>query len=78
MTNEQPYLATGLPIRFPTAVSLALCHNLPSRSNDRFNAVNDRFLSINQRFDDKPDLGRAELDRIEEVLDVRLKRLEER
>lgn len=57
MTNEQLYLATGLPIRFHTAVSLAHWLNLPSRSNDRFHAVRDRFLSINQRFDDKRTFG---------------------
>ena len=78
MTNEQLYLATGLPILFHMAVSLALCRNLPSSSHDRFHAVNDRFLSINQRFDDMRDLWRAELDRVEEVFDARLKHLEER
>jgi hypothetical protein len=31
---------------------------------------------MNQRFDDLPDLWRAELRRVEEVLDARLKHLE--
>ena len=78
MTNEQLYLATGLPILFHTAVSLALCHNLPSSSHDRFHAVRDRFLSINPRFADQRDLWRAEPDRVEEVPDARLKHLKER
>jgi hypothetical protein len=78
VTNEQLYLAIGLPILFNTAVSLALWLNLWSNMNDRFNGVNERFLSINQRFDDMRDLWRAELHRVEEVLDARLKHLEER
>ena len=78
MTNEQLDLATGLPVLFHTAASWALWLNLPSTMNDRFHAVNDRFLSINQRFDDMRDLWRAELDRVEEVFDARLKHLEER
>ena len=40
--------------------------------------VNAGFRSINQRFDDMRDLWRAELHRVEEVLDARLKHLEER
>ena len=64
MTNEQLYLAIGLPILFNTAVSLALWLNLRSNMNDRFNRVNDRFLSINQRFDDMRDLWRAEIHRV--------------
>jgi archaellum component FlaC len=60
--------------------------------NERFNGVNERFVGINQRFDeidrrfegidrrfdDMRDLWRAELHRVEEVLDARLKHLEER
>ena len=45
---------------------------------ERFNGMNDRFASINQRFDDMRDLWRAELGRVEEVLDARLKHFEER
>ena len=78
MTNEQLDLAIGLPILFNTAVSLSLWLNLRSNINDRFNGVNDRLLSINQRFDDMRDFWRAELHRVEEVLDARLRHLEER
>ena len=44
----------------------------------RFQAMETRFDAINKRFDDMRDLWRAELHRVEEVLDARLKHLEER
>jgi len=44
----------------------------------RFNAIERRFDAIDRRFDDMRDLWRAELRRVEEVLDARLKHLEER
>jgi hypothetical protein len=37
-----------------------------------------RFDGIDKRFDDMRDLWRAELRRVEEVLDARLKHIEER
>jgi hypothetical protein len=46
--------------------------------NARFDAVNARFDAIDRRFDDMRDLWRAELRRVEEVLDARLKHIEER
>jgi len=39
--------------------------------------VDSRFDAVNTRFDDMRDLWRAELHRAEEVLDARLKHLEE-
>jgi hypothetical protein len=36
-----------------------------------------QFAALNQRFDDMRELWRAELRRVEEVLDARLKHLEE-
>lgn len=42
------------------------------------NSMDARFDAIDQRFDDMRDLWRAELHRVEEVLDARLKHLEER
>ncbi len=48
----------------------------------RFEATDERsdhrFDAINQRFDDMRDLWRAELRRVEEILDARLKHLEQR
>ena len=40
--------------------------------------VNARFDAIDRRFDDMRDLWRAELRRVEEVIDARLRHLEER
>jgi hypothetical protein len=39
---------------------------------------NAKFDAMNHRFDDMKDLWRAELYHVEEVLDARLKHLEER
>jgi hypothetical protein len=44
----------------------------------RFEGIERRFDAINTRFDDMRELWRAELHRVEEVLDARLKHLEER
>ena len=37
-----------------------------------------RFNAVDQRFDDMRDMWRSELHRVEEILDARLKHLEER
>ena len=44
----------------------------------RFDKQDARLDGINKRFDDMRDLWRAELRRVEEVLDARLKHIEER
>jgi hypothetical protein len=46
--------------------------------NTKFEAVYARFDAIDRRFDDMRDLWRAELRRVEEVLDARLKHIEGR
>jgi hypothetical protein len=61
---------------FNTTITVAFWLNLRSNLNDKFNGVNEKFGSINQRFDDMRDLWRAELRRVEAVLDARLKHLE--
>lgn len=70
MINEQLYLAMGVPslinIGLITFLYLALTANL-----------NERFKSVEKRFDDMRELWRAELRRVEEVLDARLKHVEE-
>jgi hypothetical protein len=40
--------------------------------------MNTRFDHVERRFDDMKDMWRSELHRVEEVLDARLKHLEER
>jgi hypothetical protein len=73
MTNVQLYLAIGLPI----AANAVLIGLLIAYINARFEGVNQRLDGINQRFNDMRDLWRAELHRVEEVLDARLKHIEE-
>ena len=71
MTNEQLYLAIGVPIALNLVFNGVLFLMLSQRMQDGFQA-------IDKRFDDMRDLWRAELRRVEEVLDARLKHLEER
>jgi hypothetical protein len=71
MTNAQLYLAIGVPILVNTVALAAVYLLLSAR-------MTDGFAAVNTRFDDMRDLWRAELRRVEEVLDARLKHLEER
>jgi hypothetical protein len=74
MIDTQLYLAIGVPVAFN-----AILITLPiAMMAHRFEAVEKRFESINQRFDDMRDLWRAELHRVEEVLDARLTHIGER
>ena len=74
MTNQQLYLATGIPMLFNTALITLLFAYM----NGKFGEINELFQAIDRRFDDMRDLWRSELHRVEEVLDARLKHLEER
>ena len=67
MTNTQLYLAIGIPMLFNMVLFLLLR-----------DSMKDGFANVNKRFDDMRDLWRAELRRVEEVLDARLKHIEER
>jgi len=67
VTNQQLYLAIGIPLLFNTAL-IGLVIGL----------FKTRFDAIDKRFDDMRDLWRAELRRVEEVLDARLKHIEQR
>ena len=82
MTNTQLYLSIGVPVLFNFGIMLTLFILLNSNMNARFdgtrNEFNERFNGLNQRFDDMRDLWRAELRRVEEVIDARLKHLEEK
>jgi hypothetical protein len=67
MTNTQLYLAIGLPVMVNAVlVGLLLAY------------MNAKFDNVNQRFDDMRSLWLAELHRVEEVLDARLKHIEQR
>jgi len=55
--------------------------HMDSRFNDvdrRFGDIDRRFGEVDRRFDEMRDLWHAELHRVEEVLDARLKHIEER
>jgi hypothetical protein len=74
VTNEQLYIALGIPMLFnATLIGFVIAY-----MNARFGKVEARLDLIDKRFDDMRDLWRAELRRVEEVLDARLKHLEER
>lgn len=77
MTNVQLYLAIGVPILANAALIGLLLAYMNARFDGMNNSINERFDSINRRFDDMRDLWRAELHRGEEVLDARLKHIEE-
>jgi hypothetical protein len=67
VTNEQLYILVGVPMLFnATLIGLVVA------------LFKTRFDAIEKRFDDMRDLWRAELRRVEEVLDARLKHIEER
>lgn len=71
MNNSQLYLAIGVPVVLNTLLIGFFWAHINSRLSTHFGA-------INQRFDDMRDLWRAELLRVEQVLDARLKHLEEK
>ncbi len=70
MTNQQLYVAIGVPILF----NAALLGLVVGYFNTRFADLRSHF---NTRLDDLRDLWRSELYRVEGVLDARLKHLEE-
>jgi hypothetical protein len=78
MTNTQLYLAIGVPILFNTAALVAVYVLLNGRIVALESSLEARFAAVHQRFDDMRDLWRAELRRVEEVLDARLKHIEDR
>ena len=81
MTNEQLYMAIGIPMLFNAAMIGILITYINSKFNgtdERFRSIDQRFDAVDKRFDDMRDLWRAELHRVEEVLDARLKHLEQR
>jgi hypothetical protein len=81
VTNEQLYILVGVPMLFNATLIgfvIAYINARFGKSDARFDALESRFDAIDKRFDDMRDLWRAELRRVEEVLDARLKHIEER
>jgi Pyruvate/2-oxoacid:ferredoxin oxidoreductase gamma subunit len=70
MTDTQLYLAIGVPV-ISNAIMLMIFSNMVGSRLSAFEAA------INKRFDDMREVWRTELRRVEDVLDARLKHLEE-
>ena len=77
MIASEPLVTALATAAFPTVAVLIgiLINNL--RLNDFGRAVDVRFADTNRHIDDVRDLLRAEMYRMEQVLDARLKHLEE-
>jgi len=75
MTDQavQVALSVGVPT---VAVLVGILIN-NSRLSDLRSHMDSRFDAVNKRFDDAKDMWRAEPHRVEEVIDARLKHLEE-
>jgi len=70
MTDTQLYLAIGVPVVSNAIMLLIFTTMINARITSLENA-------ISKRFDDMRDLWRTELRRVEDVLDARLKHIEE-
>ena len=70
MTDTQLCLAIGVPV-VANAVMLLLFSTMVNARISAFEAA------INRRFDDMRELWRTELRRVEQILDARLKHIEE-
>jgi hypothetical protein len=78
VTNEQLYILVGVPILFnATLIGLVIAY-INAKVGKVESKIDVRFDAIDKRFDDMRDLWRTELRRVEEVLDARLKHIEER
>ena len=77
MTDTQLYLAIGVPVVSNAIMLLIFSTLISSRMAAFEGAINKRFDDMNKRFDDMRELWRSELRRVEEVLDARLKHIEE-
>jgi hypothetical protein len=83
MTDQtvQIALSVGVPtvaVLVGILINNSRLSDLNSRMIDLRAHMDARFDAVNQRFDDAKDTWRAELHRVEEVIDARLKHLEER
>ena len=81
VSNEQLYLAIGIPVLMylgTTGLLMAYINAKFSAVDQRFQSVEERFKAQDAKLDALRDTWRSELRRVEEVLDARLKHLEER
>ncbi|MEO5925745.1 MAG: hypothetical protein ABIR70_18145 [Bryobacteraceae bacterium] len=75
--SDNVILAVSLAIPNLLAVLMGILVN-NSRLNDTNARIGEMRTHMDQRFDDMRDMWRSELHRVEEILDARLKHLEER
>jgi hypothetical protein len=78
VTNEQLYILVGVPMLFNATLIGFVIAYINAKVGKVESKIDVRFDAIDKRFDDTRDLWRAELRRVEEVLDARLKHIEER
>jgi hypothetical protein len=78
VTNEQLYIAVGIPMLFNATLIGLVIALFSAKIGKVESKIDTRFDAIDTRFDDMRDLWRAELRRVEEVLDARLRHIEER
>jgi hypothetical protein len=80
MTGGQLYLVIGVPAAINAVLLGVLMAYISAKFegvNRRFEGIDKQFENVNKRFDDMRDFWRAELRRVEDVLDARLQHLEE-
>ena len=70
-------LPTMLTVLIGILINNSRLGDLRSHMDTRFAEVDERFKEVDRRFDDLKKFWRSELHRVEEVLDARLKHLEE-
>ena len=69
---------TMLAVLLGILVNNSRLSDLRAYMDGRFGDVSARFTSLERRLDELKEIWRSELHRVEEVLDARLKHLEER
>ena len=78
MNNEQLYILIGVPMLFNATLTGLVLAYINAKVGKVESKMDVRFDAVDTRFNDMRDLWRAELRRVEEVLDARLKHIEER
>ncbi len=76
--SEQQYLSIALTT-FPIMITVLIGILInDARLSDLRSGMDQHFDQIDRRFDEVKELWRSELHRVEEILDARLKHLEDR